>query len=112
MVSSSGTAASQATPASVVSDTGKTPTTAPAISVGGAVQFTGASGGSAISADTAGGTFTSLTGPSYSEKVTGDAGTGTIILNVPSNFVFDVAGTAPTVRIDRISGGGNAGNNI
>src|SRR5205823_1635495 len=30
-------------------------------------------------------------------------GTGTIILNAPSGFIFDTGGTAPTVRIDGAS---------
>src|SRR5205814_2900502 len=75
-------------------------------------QFTPATGGSAISADTVGGTFTSLTGPTYSENANGNVGTGTIILSVPSGFIFDTGGTAPTVLINRLSGSGGSGNNI
>src|SRR5438046_4773875 len=74
--------------------------------------LTSATGGSAISADTTGGAYTSLTGPIYSEKASGDVGTGTIILNVPTGFVFDTGGTAPTVVVNRLAGGGNANNNI
>jgi len=106
-----GTAGSQTVTATDLSDGSKTASTSPAITVGTA-QFTAATGGSAISADTAGGTFTSLTGPSYTEKVSGDVGTGTIVLNAPSGFAFDTGGTAPTVVVDRLGGSGNAGNNI
>src|SRR5262249_18471992 len=97
--------------ASDATDGTKAPNTSPAITVA-AAQFTRATGGSAISADTTGGTFTSLTGPTYSENANGNVGVGTIILNCPSGFIFDTGGTAPTVRIDRIGGSGNSGNNI
>src|SRR5262249_38788861 len=36
----------------------------------------------------------------------------TIILNAPSGFIFDTSGTAPTVRIDRLLGGGQDSKNI
>src|SRR5205823_3223982 len=75
-------------------------------------QFTQATGGSAILADSAGGTFTSLTGPTYTENASGNAGPGTIILNAPAGFTFDTAGVAPTVRIDRLTGSGGSANNI
>src|SRR5207249_591649 len=74
--------------------------------------LTPATGGSAISADTTGGAYTSLTGPIYSETASGDVGTGTIILNVPSGFVFDTGGTAATVLMSRIGGGGANSRNI
>src|SRR5262249_26023072 len=64
--------------ASDVTDGTKTANTSPAITVN-AVQFTQATGGGAISADTASGTFTSLSGPTYSENANGNVGTGTII---------------------------------
>ena len=48
----------------------------------------------------------------YYEVVNADVGTGTIILNAPSGFVFDTGGTAPTVRIDPLSGTGKSVNNI
>lgn len=77
------------------------------------VTVTTASGGSAISADTntANGTatWTTLTGPAFSEGATGDIGVGTIILDAPAGFVFDEAGTAPTVLL---TGGGTANRNI
>src|SRR5207245_7569739 len=61
--------------------------------------ITPASGGGAISADTAGGAYTSLTGPSYLEPASGSAGLGTIILNAPAGFIFDTGGTPPTVLL-------------
>ncbi len=60
---------------------------------------TPATGGNAISADTTGGAYTSLTGPVYTEASLGAVGTGTIILTAPAGFIFDTGGTAPTVRI-------------
>jgi hypothetical protein len=65
----------------------------------GPAQFTQATGGNAILADGASGTFTSLTGPIYTENANGNVGLGTIMLNAPSGFAFDT-GVAPTVRID------------
>src|SRR6185503_9583505 len=81
------------------------PSTSPAITVSPA-QFTPATGGGAIAADgAANGTFTTLTGPSYSENASGDVGLGTIIINAPSGFIFDTGGTAPTVLVTRIFSG-------
>ena len=77
-----------------------------------AAAVTAATGGSAISADTAGGSYTALTGPVISEGVTADIGIGTIILNVPSGFIFDTGGTAPTVLVTRIAGSGPNTRNI
>ena len=57
-----------------------------------------ATGGGAISADTVGGAYTSLTGPAYHEAVSGDVGTGTLVLNAPAGFMFDTGGAAPTTR--------------
>jgi len=71
-----------------------------------------ATGGSAISADTTGGTYTTLTGPTYYEAASGDVGVGTIILNAPAGFRFDTGGTTPTVLITRLTGGGSSNNNI
>src|SRR5262249_54969202 len=65
-----------------------------------------ASGGSAISADTAGGSFTTLVGPTFYEAASGDVGAGTVILNAPAGFSFDTGGTAPTVVVARIGGSG------
>ena len=65
-----------------------------------------ASGGSAISADTKGSAYTSLTGPVYAEIQNGNVGTGTIILNAPAGFIFDTNATLPTVLITRVGGSG------
>src|SRR6185436_13092299 len=46
-----------------------------------------ATGGTAIPSSTAGGTYTTLTGPVYYEYASGDIGIGTIILNAPAGFV-------------------------
>src|SRR5262249_43488166 len=95
-----------------LSDNTKTNNTSPAITVSPA-QFTQVAGGSAISADgAASSTFTSLTGPTYSENASGNVGTGTIILKAPTGFVFDTGGTAPNVLITRLAGSGSSGNNI
>src|SRR5207245_2953094 len=87
-------------------DGSKSPYTSPAITVSPA-QFTQATGGSAILADLATGSFTNLGGPTYTENASGNVGLGTIILNVPAGFIFDTGGVAPTVRID---GGGTVHN--
>ncbi len=81
------------------------------------VTVTPATGGSAISADATGGSYTALTGPIMAEGATGDIGGNgnlpdTIILNVPSGFVFDTGGTAPTVLVTRTAGNGSNNNNI
>jgi hypothetical protein len=82
-----------------VTDSSKAASTSAAITVGSA-QFTPATGGEAISADDATtGTFTSLTGPTYTENASGNVGTGTITLKVPTGFIFDTGGAAPTVKI-------------
>src|SRR5206468_7179514 len=89
----------------------KTPSTSPAVTVS-PPQYTPAAGGGAISADGATGTFTTLTGPAYSENAGGNVGTGTILLNAPTGFVFDTGGTAPTMLVTRLTGSGSNGNNI
>src|SRR4030095_5998764 len=89
----------------------KTASTSPVIAVN-AAQHTPATGGGAISADTVGGTWTALSGPTYTENASGNVGTGTIILKTPSDFIFDVGGTAPRVLITRISGTGPDARNI
>src|SRR5262249_1217746 len=94
-----------------LSDGSKTPNTSPVIAVS-PPQYTAATGGTNISADGATGTFTSLTGPSYSENASGNVGTGTIILKAPAGFVFDTAGTAPTVLLTRLTGTANNSANI
>jgi hypothetical protein len=94
-----------------LSDGSRGSNTSPAIVVSPA-QFTPATGGTSVSADGATGTFTSLTGPSYSENASGNVGTGTILLNAPAGFVFDTSGTAPTILLTRLTGSGSAANNI
>ncbi len=65
-----------------------------------AATVTLATGGGAISADTTGGTFTNLTGPILTETATpNDIDIGTIILNVPSGFVFDTGAPAVTILL-------------
>jgi hypothetical protein len=61
------------------------------------VTLTPAVGGSALSADATGGTFTALTGPVLSEGATGDFGTGTIVLNCPAGFEIDTNSTVTVV---------------
>src|SRR6185369_11430151 len=94
-----------------LTDGSKGANTSPAIT-GSPAQFTLATGGSAISADGATGTFTTLTGPTYSENTTDEVGTGTIILKAPTGFVFDTGGTAPTMLITRLTGTGNNINGV
>src|SRR5205823_5485951 len=90
------------------SASGLTAAISAAFNVGGIAAATGAS---AISADTVGGTYTTLTGPAYYQAASTDISTGTIILNAPAGFIFDASGTpAPTVLITRLAGTG--GNNI
>lgn len=105
------TAGSRTVTASNLSDGSKTASTSPSITVA-AVVITSATGGSALSADDAGSVYTALTGPVYDEASSGDAGVGTVILNAPTGFEFDTGGTAPTVLITRLTGGGNASRNI
>lgn len=76
------------------------------------VTVTPATGGSAISADTVEGAYTSLIGPIISEGAVGDVNAGTIILNTPTGFIFDTGDTAPTVKIIRTSGNGADSRNI
>lgn len=73
-----------------------------------AVTVTAATDGSAISADTTGSTYTTLTGPIITEGAVGEVGTGTIILDAPSGFVFDT-GTDVTLTVTNgsCSGGGS-----
>src|SRR5207249_5826829 len=71
-----------------------------------------ATGGTAISSGSAGGAYTNLTGPAYYEVTIGEAGAGTIILSVPSGFVFDTGGPAPTVLLTELGHGNHANHNI
>ena len=77
--------------------------------------LTAATGGSTISADTTGQSFTTLTGPSY-DWVDGPAGTltGTIVLNAPAGFAFNTSShNPPSVSITNVSGTGtNAAGSI
>jgi hypothetical protein len=74
--------------------------TSPAITVKPS-PVTAATGGDAILADTAGGTYTALTGPVYAESKRGSVGSGTIILNAPDGFIFDTSCCPlPTIRIN------------
>jgi len=65
-----------------------------------------ATGGSAISADTTAGAYTSLTGPAYTELESGNTGVGTIILAAPPGFVFATNTPQPSVLITRVTGSG------
>ena len=80
-----------------------------AVAAQATVTITAATGGSAISADGAAGSWTTLTGPIAVESSNiGGIGTGTIILTVPSGFVFNT-NAAVTVKV---TGGSTAANNI
>lgn len=74
-----------------------------------ATTVTGATGGSQILSSTAGGTYTSLTGPVLLETTAvGQIGVGTIVLNAPAGFQFDTGGSAPTVLHEKA--GANSSN--
>jgi hypothetical protein len=80
--------------------------------IGVSARYFSATGGKAIPASTAGGAFTSLVGPVYSEKVAAEVGAGTIILSAPVGFVFDTSAPAPTVKIETITKGTKGAANI
>src|ERR1043165_9440374 len=61
------------------------------------VTVTAATGGSAISADTTGGTWTTLTGPVLTESSSADIHAGTIILTAPNGFLFNAGVTQEPV---------------
>src|SRR6185503_17569736 len=86
--------------ASDVTDGSKTPSTS---AIGVSARYISATGGKAIAASTAGSAFTSLVGPLYSEKVSGEVGTGTLILSAPTGFIFDTTAPAPNVKIQTIT---------
>ena len=72
------------------------------LGAGGMEVITAATGGQAISAQTAGGAWTTLTGPVITEtyaRDTGGPGLGTIVLNVPAGFEFNPQ-AAVTVRVN------------
>ncbi len=73
--------------------------------------LTPATGGSAIPNNTAGGTYTTLTGPVLAEAVTDNIGNGTIILNAPAGFQFDASSNV-TVLVTRTGGAGADNLNI
>ncbi len=65
-----------------------------------AQTVTPASGGTGISADNfATGTWTTLSGPVIQETAPGQLQTGNIRFQVPSGFVWDTGGTAPTATV-------------
>jgi hypothetical protein len=78
-----------------------------------AATVTVATGGNAIASNTApacsaGGTWTSLTGPTISEANAGEVGLGNIVLTVPAGFEFNT-GNAVTVYL---TGNGTSSRNI
>ncbi len=79
-----------------------------------AASVTPATGGSAILSTTAGGTYTSLTGPVITGIDDNDLdSSGTVTLVAPSGFQFDIGGTAPTVLVTCTSScGGGSSNNV
>ena len=72
-----------------------------------AASITAATGGSAIGNSTAGGAFTSLTGPIITESAIGEVGAGTIILTAPTGFEFNTAGTVTLTVTAGTCGTGN-----
>jgi hypothetical protein len=69
-----------------------------------------ATGGSTISADDVGKSFTSLTGPVIAESSVGEIGLGTIVLGIPTGFEFGT--TSNSVVVTRASSGNcNGGGN-
>ena len=109
-----GTAGGQTLTATDITNGARMPNTCPTLTVNpaGIGTVTSATGGDDISADDEGGAFTPLTGPTYNESSSGNAGVGTIVLDVPAGFIFDTEGTAPTVLVTRIGGKGGRGRNI
>src|SRR5579859_5498935 len=72
------------------------------VGAGGMEVVTAATGGEAISADSAGGAWTTLIGPILTEtyaRDTGGPGLGTIVLNVPAGFEFNPNATV-TARVN------------
>ena len=59
----------------------------------------------------ANGSSVAATGPTYYELASGDVQNGTIILNAPVGYQFDISST-PTVTVKRIGGSGGPVNNI
>ena len=76
------------------------------VSATGTPTLIAASGGTTMpncSATDAENTWTSLSGPSYEEGATANIGTGTIILDAPSGFRFNPAGSV-NVTVAKLSG--------
>ena len=73
------------------------------------VSLTAATGGNAISSATAGGAYTPLAGPIITENGSGAISMGTIILNAPAGFIFDLGAPAANVLV---TGDAAAGHNI
>lgn len=70
-----------------------------------AQTVTPASGGTGISADNFGtGTWTTLTGPEIQETAPGQLQTGNIRFQIPSGFVWDTTGTAPSATVTQPKG--------
>lgn len=88
------------------------PKVPPGIQRAYAGSVTAATGGSTISADTnttdGVAVWSSLTGPVIIEAAVGEVGTGTVILSVPSGFVFDTTASSVTLTVTNgtCSGGG------
>ncbi len=78
----------------------------------GQASLSVAAGGTAISADTAGVTWTPLSGPVYQEGGSGNVGAGAITLNAPTGFAFDTTSPVPTVIMHRTAGSGASSLNI
>src|SRR5882724_487734 len=66
------------------------------------VTVTAAAGGSAIPADTTGGSYTALTGPTIAEGTSGEIGAGSIVLNPPAGFIFNT-NVSVTVSVTKVT---------
>ncbi len=69
-----------------------------------AATVTSATGGTGLSADTAGtspgnGTYAALTGPSIAVTTAGDIGLGTITITAPAGFEFATGAPSPTIGV-------------
>ncbi|MBM3257190.1 MAG: hypothetical protein FJY98_02565 [Candidatus Liptonbacteria bacterium] len=75
----------------------------------GAATVTSATGGTSISVDTVGGSYTTLTGPVVSEGDVGEIEEGNIILNAPVGFEFRTTANSVTATRTNINGGSCTG---
>jgi len=82
------------------------------LSANAAAVVTTATGGAAISADTVGESYTTITGPVVTENGADQIGNGTIILNAPTGFEFDTGGTAPTILVTCTDNCGSDASNL